>query len=200
MWWRIASAVVEVNFLRDPMSKLLIPVGEVAKDKASQKLCPNQERQPDGLKKCFREWNKRGPICVVVDYEFDAKPIFDCIAVHGGQSLPLSSAIFERLYTKFIDLNCGLLVLCVDGIGSWGKIIQRLIIYRKERPHVPIILMSRGFGSDDVTLERLSICDVSIKLPLKNGLVDEYFYLACENNKAWVKRMEQREVLNGTAL
>lgn len=149
-----------------------------------------QPNVSENLSQYFETWNKAGPICVVLDNPFDGQPIFDCVNSHGVPALPLGSTIFDRLYSKFIELNCGLLVLCVDGFSDLGNLIQRVMMFRKERPSVPIILISRCFSVDDISQERLALCDVSIKLPIKELVLDDYFLIAWKNNRAWVNRLD----------
>lgn len=156
-------------------------------------LCPFSQKsaidRDKNLHSYFEKWSNKGPACIVANNPFDAKEVFEFISSYGMEALPLGSSIFEKFYPRFIDLNCGLIIMCIDDFSSLGRTIQKLRDFREERPDVPVLLMSANFISDDITQERLAICDVSLHIPINSSNIEEYFSSAWMNNDAWKRRL-----------
>lgn len=102
---------------------------------------------------------------------------------------PVAPSIFNRCYGRFVDVEWGLVVLCLDDFDGLGPIYNKLRYFRDERPHVPVILTSFDFKYHDLSQERLSICDLSIRLPIETDSEEALFRAAGQNNMIWMKRL-----------
>jgi hypothetical protein len=80
------------------------------------------------------------------------------------------------------------LIVDVDSVGGLHCIFDQLWRTRTRHPEVVVLLLSRHFKSDDYSLERLPICDVS----LINDTLELRIYFALaqaiRNNQEWLKR------------
>lgn len=102
--------------------------------------------------------------------------------------LPFERALeIVRKSSKF-KLFC----IFVDYVGGPGVVVPSLLKFRVRQPHVPILLLSRDFGGDDLTTERLSICDVSLRLPVDEERFMDSVQVASKNIIEWKKRLSER--------
>jgi hypothetical protein len=151
------------------------------------------EPEPKDLRsyEFFTFWKKNGPACLITSNPFKNKVLFDFITSHGMEATPVGPMIFDRCYGKFVDIDWGMLVLCIDDFDGLGQIFNKLRYFRDKRPHVPVILTSFGFRSHDLTEERLAICDLSLKFPVDLAALDDVFEAMWHNNRAWVQRVAE---------
>jgi hypothetical protein len=138
-------------------------------------------------------WKYKWPICFVSNNPLDAVLVFDYVRAHDGEVLPLGANFFKKFYDQLLDVTIGGLILSIDDFDGISPIFGKLRDFRTYRPSVPVILVSRNFKSDDLSLERLAICDVSVKLPLSSDKIEKYLSTASINNKEWVKRLVEIE-------
>lgn len=85
-------------------------------------------------------------------------------------------------------------VLDVDSLGGILELSDDLMDFRAEVPEVPVMLVSAGFSQDDLTEERLPMCDASVRNPARLPSIVKGVAAAIENNKTW--RMRAETLLN----
>lgn len=64
-------------------------------------------------------------------------------------------------------------------------LIDQLFVLREYAPETRVILVSANFKCDDFDLERLSICDVSLRWPVSLARLELGLVMACFNNNIW---------------
>jgi len=143
----------------------------------------------------FDVWKKNGAASLVSSNPIKSKTICDFLTLNGMEVTPVVPAIFNLCYGRFVDVDWGLVVLCLDDFGGLGPIYNKLRYFRDERPYVPVILTSFDFKSHDLSQERLSICDLSIRLPLETGREETLFQAAGQNNMMWMERLAGLETV-----
>lgn len=79
----------------------------------------------------------------------------------------------------FIDL---------DGFGGLGRVFDGLRRIRHEMPDVRIVLTSHTATQDDFSLERLAICDATLRAPMSLGAFDLALDAVAANNAEWQRR------------
>jgi hypothetical protein len=79
-------------------------------------------------------------------------------------------------------------VMRYSDFGSVSQTFNIMRSFRLRCPSVPFILASEELSGDDLTLERLPICDVSIKLPMDMSCFPEVVNRAETNNHIWIER------------
>ncbi len=76
----------------------------------------------------------------------------------------------------------------IDDFGGIDVVIDALLLLRRAAGNCPVILLSSETVSDDLSSERLVLCDATLRLPLsltrfESGLVEAMF-----NNSTWQNR------------
>lgn len=85
----------------------------------------------------------------------------------------------------------------IDDFGGIDVVIDALLLLRGAAGNCPVILLSSETVSDDLTSERLVLCDATLRLPVsltrfEAGLVESMF-----NNSAWQNRKLKLQSLDG---
>lgn len=93
--------------------------------------------------------------------------------------------------------NC--MIVDLDSLNDVNGAVDALANLRKERPNLLVILLSKQVKRDDFSLERLALCDVTLRLPV--GSEDLAFALqeARVNNQVWVMRCRQMKLQGAAA-
>ncbi|RBW54032.1 hypothetical protein DS909_13470 [Phaeobacter gallaeciensis] len=81
----------------------------------------------------------------------------------------------------------GLLVVFLDGVVDEYEVVEALLLVRKVTKALPIILVSSAFSKNDFSLERVAICDVSLKSPVSRVTVGLAVAQAIANNNYFNK-------------
>lgn len=97
----------------------------------------------------------------------------------------------DELYAKLLQISdsCGVLIVEVESWKSVDSALTSLFDFRKKFPRVSIILLSSDFGRDDLSLNRLAFCDISLKYPCSVDRLVEHIPTALCNNKFWQARV-----------
>lgn len=143
--------------------------------------------EPSSISKYIR------PIYFVSNDPLDGSLLFEYVRTNGREIVPLGASLFRKFYSEILAIRLGALVICIDDFGGIAPIYGRLRDIRDFRPKLPVIIMSKIFKSDDLTQERLAICDISIKLPLSPENFEQYFSKAIINNRAWANRLAEMQ-------
>lgn len=138
---------------------------------------------------CFASWKEKGAVSLVSSNPFKNKILYDYVSTYQMEAMPVGAMIFDRCYSRFIDMEWGLVIICLDDFNGVGPIFNKLRYLRNHFPEIPIILTSFGFKSHDLSEERLQICDASIRFPIDIKSLDEIFLAAWRNNAAWRVRL-----------
>lgn len=80
------------------------------------------------------------------------------------------------------------LVVDADSLGDLRAVVDRLVILRARRPDLPVILITRRVLRDDFDLERLPLCDVTLRGPADPRNMAFALQEAAVNNRVWVTR------------
>jgi hypothetical protein len=175
------------------MNRALVKYGPLPEGLCDPNPILDPYRDQSDIQSYFSCWKEKGPACVIANNPFILKKIFDYVIQHEMETLPIGSDLFEKFFSKFVDINCGMLVICIDDFDGLGRIFHKLRSFRDERPNVPLLVSSAKFRSDDLSQERLAVCDVSIRLPLGSDDIESTFAATWTNNKAWEKRVHELE-------
>lgn len=83
-----------------------------------------------------------------------------------------------------------LAIIDVDALGGADIVLEPLLNLRRRRPGLAVVLVSRLFRADDVSLERLPVCDCSLRAPVSFAALDFAVGEAVDvNNPLWVERV-----------
>lgn len=89
-------------------------------------------------------------------------------------------------------------IVDLDVLGDIKDVLEHLLILRRSRPELAVILVSRGFHADDVSIERLPISDCSLKVPVSFASLDFALYEAVEvNNPVWQQSAREARFAHG---
>lgn len=91
-------------------------------------------------------------------------------------------------HVEATDLLPSLIVLEVEGIGGFEKVLDPLLALRVNYPEIPVILISSEFTSNDFSSSRLYIADICLRHPLSLFQIEDALDVAFSNNKKWRKR------------
>ncbi|GAA0303165.1 hypothetical protein [Rhodovulum strictum] len=86
----------------------------------------------------------------------------------------------------------GCLVVQIDDFGGITGCIRALLRFRHLCPTVPVILLSTQTMQEDLSLERLTLCDVTLRTPVSAAAWRPVLGIARKNNRVWQSRMMQR--------
>jgi hypothetical protein len=128
------------------------------------------------------------------------KCILDHAAQRGLTVDQISPAIFAERFDIFTESKWTYAVISVDDCGGVGKIFDTLRQFRDTYPQTPVILVSADFSKDDLSSERLPLADVSLKLPLVSGRLQESIDAALLNNVRWQMRVQELARIEEPAL
>lgn len=138
---------------------------------------------------CFETWKEKGVASLVSSNPFKNKILYDYLSTYKMEATPVGAMIFDRCYSRFVDMEWGLIIVCLDDFNGIGPIFNKLRYLRNNFPDIPVILTSFGFKSHDLSEERLQICDASIRFPIDAKSLDDIFLAAWHNNTAWQARL-----------
>ena len=119
------------------------------------------------------------------------KFILDHAAQRGLTVDQISPAIFAERFDIFTESKWSYAVISIDDCGGIGRIFDTLRRFRDTYPQTPVILVSSDFSKDDMSSERLPLADVSLKLPLVSGRLQEAIDAALLNNVRWQMRIQE---------
>lgn len=98
----------------------------------------------------------------------------------------------DLLASLAADRRIGLALIDLDAMGGILAALESLLVLRRSRPDLPVILVSRGFLTDDFDLERLPLCDASLRAPVRRAVLEFALSEAAEvNNPIWVSRQAE---------
>lgn len=102
-----------------------------------------------------------------------------------GEVLSCISESPDKWKFLFIDIDS------LDGINSIEEIVDSLLYFRSETPHIPIALVSEHFERDDLGTTRLHAADISLRSPVSKGRAEQSLPIMIINNNLW-KRQDIR--------
>lgn len=77
----------------------------------------------------------------------------------------------------------------VDHLGGIAQIVDQLMKLRLHRPDLTVILLTEEGESHDFSLERLALCDVTLRVPCSYAAFEFAIVEAPINNRVWQERM-----------
>lgn len=77
------------------------------------------------------------------------------------------------------------LLIDLDGLGGIAKRFDMLRRLRDEMPQIPVILFSREFLVDDLSAERMWICDASLRPTATFSTLELALLISEVNNQHW---------------
>lgn len=133
---------------------------------------------------------RSSPITVMVAAEHSLDSALSAHLSSFGSRFLLSS--FRELNSHAVEtLSAELVIIDVDWCGGPQAVVPRLLRFRRSYPEIGVLLLSRKFEEDDTSLERLPICDASLRLPSTPGSVSEVFDAIVWNNAVWRIRFDR---------
>ena len=133
-------------------------------------------------------------VLIVGEKRDNARLLVDCLRDQGIEILTCKSLGDVRSRNRFAHrwrlFSVSHLVVDVDDLGGIETIYSDLRRIRDTIPDLAVILISSRFAVDDFSLERLALCDASIRA--KSSFAGIEFALSeslSVNNKAWQARL-----------
>lgn len=90
------------------------------------------------------------------------------------------------------------IVVDADSVGDLPMVVDTLVRLREERPHLPLILVSGRVSRDDFDLERLPLCDVTLRHPVEADNFGFAVQEAMINNRVWIARRRALHLMHAT--
>jgi hypothetical protein len=108
----------------------------------------------------------------------------------------LGAFAFKKVvFSKPFDVDTGLLIVNIDDFGGLSPLYRKIRVFRNSYADVPVIFTSASFGANDLSLERVYVCDVSLCLPSPGLSVESCFMAAYMNNTVWQQRVKDDRAL-----
>ena len=104
-----------------------------------------------------------------------------------GHPVVLADALAEMEY-RVHAARCGCLIVDIDTFDDLVRAIDVLVQLREQRPNLMVILLSEQVRRDDFSLERLPLCDVTLRYPLEPADLAFALEEAAVNNRVWIWR------------
>ena len=121
----------------------------------------------------------------------DIRRVSDMIGWARAQGSDVIVLELDQLrYLLKFRKNLSMVVVDLD-VGELDEVIEEISQIRELHPAVPLVLASRFFSRDDFSLSRLTVADVSLRMPLRMSALDLAVVIAIENNERWVDRCER---------
>jgi len=80
----------------------------------------------------------------------------------------------------------------IDALGGIVVAYDGLRLLRNQRPNLPVIVVSEDLSANDFSLERLPLCDASLRAPVAYSALEYALTESREvNNPAWVARLKE---------
>jgi len=87
------------------------------------------------------------------------------------------------------------MIVDLDSFNDLNSTVDTLITLRQHRPNLAVILMTMEVKRDDFSLERLPMCDVTLRYPVASEDIDFALQEAKINNQVWVMRCRKVKLL-----
>lgn len=127
-----------------------------------------------------------GPVVVVGSQRGSLAGALDWLA---DQSVPVRLLrSLETLASSEVCAEASHALIDLDAMGGVENAYEALRRLREDRPGLPVILASNFFRADDFGLERLPLCDVSLRLPCSFAAFEFALSEAEINNQIWQDR------------
>jgi len=132
-----------------------------------------------------------GPVVVVGSQRGSLAGALDWLV---DQSVPVRLfRSLEALAISEASAEASHALIDLDAIGGVENAYEALRRLREDRPGLPVIMASNFFRADDFGLERLPLCDVSLRLPCSFAAFEFALSLAEINNQIWQDRKKGRD-------
>lgn len=118
------------------------------------------------------------------------KFLLDGAAQRGVTVEQIHPGVFIHRNDIFTETPWAYVVVAMDDCGGIGAIFDTLRRFRMAYPQTPVILVSADFSKDDLSCERLPLADVSLKLPLVAGRLQDAMEMSLLNNVRWQLRVQ----------
>lgn len=145
---------------------------------------------PMDVLEVFKSWAEKGSCCFVASDPFGHNDVYDYFQRHDLKLSFVNSDLFFNYFSEFMLSNWSVIVICIDDFSGVGRIFKTLRTIRNDYPEASVILVSNEFKVNDLSKERLAICDISLHLPYEASSLPEAFVSAYQNNKVWIERLE----------
>ena len=111
-------------------------------------------------------------------------------AVIGTGGVPARTRFLQAAFYEIMMYpgEWSVVVVHLDDFGHISVLFDLVRSFRLRCPGVPVVLASRKFSKDDLTLERLPLCDASLSVPSTIQSIRAALDAAIENNDVWHER------------
>lgn len=191
--YEVATGRADFDFLVKSVEALAdADIPPQAAEEANVFYCPSLWFTPDG-----RETPRQGPhsSIAILGHTRTAVPCVKSVADNVGLTLRWS----RDLATALVDVSATVdewmcCVIVIDDFGSVSAIFDLVYSFRQRCPQVPVIIASATFSRDDLSAERLPLCDASVRMPCTDGRFATALALAVRNNASWQKRVSDLDL------
>lgn len=130
-----------------------------------------------------------GKVAVISRDLRSLKPLLDVTLQHGLSIDQLVPSAFVQKKDSFTEEEWTYVIVSLDDNEDIGSLLDQLLRFRRASPKTPVMLVSTNFSRDDLTCERLPICDVSLRASLKAVHINKALAAAFMNNIRWQTRI-----------
>lgn len=114
------------------------------------------------------------------------QPLQDWIVTLGGHCMAVGERLLPLEWIDQYACDFDLAVVDCDHVGDYGEVIDLGRRLRRHAPGLPVIMVSSRVTRDDLTTERMAICDATLRKPLTRGGFLLALSAALENHAYWL--------------
>lgn len=128
-----------------------------------------------------------GNVAVVSNNPRKFKQLLDAASQRGLAVAQINPSILLKRFDILVETAWSYIIVSVDDCGGLGKVYDAIRRFRDSYPQTTVILVSADFSKNDLSCERLPLCDISLKSDA--GPIDGVFEVATLNNIKWQARV-----------
>ena len=125
----------------------------------------------------------------------DLLPLQGWITALGGHSMAVGERLLPLEWIDQYSCDFDLAIVDCDHVGDYGDVIDMGRRLRRHAPGLPVIMVSSRVTSDDLTTERMAICDATLRKPLTRGGFLLALSAALENHAYWLGTRPEGRIL-----
>lgn len=104
----------------------------------------------------------------------------------GGHSMAVGDRLLPLEWIDQYAADFDLAVVDCDHVGDYGDVIDLGRRLRRHAAGLPVIMLSSRVARDDLTTERMAICDATLRKPLTRGAFLLALPAALDNHAFWL--------------
>lgn len=128
-----------------------------------------------------------GKVVVISARDSDVRHMLEgWITALGGHSMAVGDRLLPLEWIDQYACDFDLAVVDCDHVGDYGDVIDLGRRLRRHAAGLPVIMLSSQVARDDLTTERMAICDATLRKPLTRGAFLLALPAALENHAFWL--------------